>query len=480
MIIKILSSGSSASKNFGGVQYNDKKVEKGTGELMEMKNFPSYIDKNSSQDVVSNYLKSISKQNTSIKKPQLHCALSTKGREHSKEELANIASKWMGKMGYENQPYIVVYHSDTKNNHVHIVSSRVDKMTGEKIDHNFENLRSQSALREVLKEMYGIDQEKNLEKLLKYKYSNLSQFEKLLESSGFSLWKKDEKITIAHSGIPVKTIDLDDLKFEQKMDNQRKKQIYSILEKYKDQYSNKVFKVSDGNKFTFHSEFQKQLKDKFGIEIVMSYKDDKEPFGYTIIDNKSGAIYKGSDVMKMNNLFDFTTDKIDKKFFDILENYNITDKVNKEIVLNYLNSKHDCGIKEYMCFEQKGKIPYAIYDNARSLAIDYIRSNAHNRKVENDNSFIEHKDKIYMIDDKEGKVYDLKQLVGDKHYNEYLNQRADGYNSLNSLSINDNDKIVNSEDFNLNALERLSSDIAKIASSGEEDEPERKRKRKQR
>ena len=58
MIVKILGS---ASSNFHGVQYNDKKVEKGTGELMLMKNFPSFINEKSSQEAVRNYLKSISK-----------------------------------------------------------------------------------------------------------------------------------------------------------------------------------------------------------------------------------------------------------------------------------------------------------------------------------------------------------------------------------------------------------------------------------
>ena len=58
MIVKILGS---ASSSFHGVQYNDKKVEKGTGELMLMKNFPSFINEKSSQEAVRNYLKSISK-----------------------------------------------------------------------------------------------------------------------------------------------------------------------------------------------------------------------------------------------------------------------------------------------------------------------------------------------------------------------------------------------------------------------------------
>ena len=40
MIIKILPS---SGNDFHGVQYNDKKVENGKGELMLMKNFPSFI-----------------------------------------------------------------------------------------------------------------------------------------------------------------------------------------------------------------------------------------------------------------------------------------------------------------------------------------------------------------------------------------------------------------------------------------------------
>jgi hypothetical protein len=43
------------------VDYNDKKVDKGKGELMLMKNFPSLINKDSDKQQVRNYLKAISK-----------------------------------------------------------------------------------------------------------------------------------------------------------------------------------------------------------------------------------------------------------------------------------------------------------------------------------------------------------------------------------------------------------------------------------
>ena len=58
MIVKILSS---ASNDFHGVKYNDKKMESGAGELMTMENFPDGFDENPKQEAVRNYFKSISK-----------------------------------------------------------------------------------------------------------------------------------------------------------------------------------------------------------------------------------------------------------------------------------------------------------------------------------------------------------------------------------------------------------------------------------
>lgn len=108
MIVKILGS---AGSGFRGVQYNDNKVEKGKGELMLMKNFPSFINENSSAKEVRDYLKSVSK-NEKVKKPQFHTVISTKYQEHTKEELAHVAEDFMNEMGYGSQPFIVVFHND--------------------------------------------------------------------------------------------------------------------------------------------------------------------------------------------------------------------------------------------------------------------------------------------------------------------------------------------------------------------------------
>ena len=44
--------------------------------------------------------------------------ISTKFQEHSKEQLTAIAEDFMQEMGYKEQPYLIVFHKDTENNHV--------------------------------------------------------------------------------------------------------------------------------------------------------------------------------------------------------------------------------------------------------------------------------------------------------------------------------------------------------------------------
>ena len=434
MIVKILGS---ASSNFHGVQYNDKKVEKGTGELMLMKNFPSFINENSSQEGVRNYLKSISK-NEKVKKPQFHAVISTKFQLHSNEELTKVAEDFMQEMGYRNQPFIVVFHNDTENNHVHIVSTRVEKSTGKKINDSYEKLKAQKAMMNVKERIYGKSNEDIINKLLSYNISSLKQLEILMEKNGFKLVnnKNDENaLDILKNGVREKTINGNQLNFSNPKNDNRAKQIKAILNKYKEVYSNKVFKVEDRRylekmlpeekqkenwkpKIEFESELQKKLRDVFGIDVIFHHKDELHPFGYTLIDHKTETIYKGSDILKMNDLFDFTSEVMDKKLFESLKDYNLLDKASKQVLMEYLKHQNPKNVpKEFMLFENKKRKNKGVFNSVKNDVGNYLKTQSNNSV-----KIIKSEEGIYYaVHTKLHYVGELQSLIGEKEYQKFLN-----------------------------------------------------------
>ena len=434
MIVKILGSSSS---NFHGVQYNDKKVEKGAGELMLMKNFPSFINESSSQEEVRNYLKSISK-NEKVKKPQFHAVISTKFQQHNKEELAKVAEDFMQEMGYGNQPFIVVFHNDTENNHVHIVSTRVDKSTGKKLNDSYEKLKAQKSLIEIKERIYGKNNEDIINKLLSYNISSLKQLEILMEKNGFKLVnnKNDENaLDILKNGVREKTINGNQLNFSNPKNDNRAKQIKAILNKYKEVYSNKVFKVEDRRylekilpeekqkenwkpKIEFESELQKKLRDVFGIDVIFHHKDELHPFGYTLIDHKTETIYKGSDILKMNDLFDFTSEVMDKKLFESLKDYNLLDKASKQVLIEYLKRQNPENVpKEFMLFENKKRKNKEVFNSVKNDVGNYLKTQSNNSV-----KIIKSEEGIYYaVHTKLHYIGELQSLIGEKEYQKFLN-----------------------------------------------------------
>lgn len=462
MIVKILGSSSS---NFHGVQYNDKKVEKGSGELMQMKNFPSFINENSCQEEVRNYLKSISK-NEKVKKPQFHAVISTKFQEHNKEELTKVAEDFMQEMGYGNQPFIVVFHNDTENNHVHIVSTRVDKLTGKKVNDSYEKLKAQKALADTLEKRYGISSEEKLEKLLNYQISSLKQLEILLERNGFKLTKNtndENALDILKNGVREKTIYGNQLIFSNPKNDNRGKQIKAILNKYKEVYSNKVFKVEDRRhlekmlpegkqkenwkpKIEFESELQKKLREVFGIDVVFHQVDEKSqskeksegglrPFGYTLIDHKTETIYKGSEILKMNDLFEFTSETMDKKLFESLKDYNLSDEISKQVLIEYLKHQNLENVpKDFMLFENKKRKNKEVFNMVKNEIRNYL-------KTQNNNSvkIIKSEEGIYYaVHTKLHYIGELQSLIGEKEYQKFLNpNQANETRTVNQTESNE-------------------------------------------
>ncbi len=429
-----------AGSNFPAVQYNDKKIKSEKGELMLMKNFPSFINQHGSKEDVKSYLASISKSHK-IKKPQFHAAISTRFREHSKDELAKIAEEFMTEMGYGEQPYLVVFHDDTENNHVHVVSTRVDKGTGKKIDDSFEKLKSQKALATVMEKIYGVGVDEKIEKLLQYKFNSINQLSLLFERSGFRLVKNpkiENAYDILKNGVSQQTILSNQINFSQAT-KERKKQLKAILHKYKDLQDNKVFKVIDRRKIEgvlpkekidengkpkieFQSALQHKLREIFGIDIHFHHSADKMPFGYTLIDHKKGMIFKGSELFPMKDLFEFTDSEIDKRQFESLKDYSIRDEDSKRLLLQHLNRNGFDNIQDYMLFQNKKRKSKNEFSSLKKEIVDYLNS-----KYKNNNHITILRDeegKEYVIHDRLHYIGDLRSTIGSVEFQKYINSET--------------------------------------------------------
>ncbi|RZJ23708.1 MAG: hypothetical protein EON51_02180 [Acinetobacter sp.] len=305
MIAKILSS----STSFEGVNYNTDKIDKNKGELMSVKNFgPLQGLENLRPSDYINYLKLISAQNKRITAPQFHATISCKGRETGKEQLTEIALKWLEEMGYAKNPFLIIFHKDTLNNHVHIVSTRIDK-EGKKISSAFENIRAVQNINKVLGFDEILQAKSDIEKALTYKFSTIAQFMMILESSGYFIGQNEGNIALVKFGKKLVSLDLGCLnykvvKFEK--DTKRVAQLRAIFEKYKVVYNPKIYPTTISKagaiKLNIHgytSEFTKFVNEKFGIEMLYHGKPGKIPYGYTIIDHAGKNVFKGGEVFPL-------------------------------------------------------------------------------------------------------------------------------------------------------------------------------------
>ena len=149
------------------VDYNEKKTKKGKAERIKAKNFG--IENPTEKEAIA-YLKIQSSLNRRIKAPSFHAMISCKGNEYSHEELMKYAEEVMNRLGYEDQPMLFYAHSDRANNHVHVVTTRVNKK-GKKINDSFEYKRANHILNAIMNRNPKMEFEANLHNARQYRVS---------------------------------------------------------------------------------------------------------------------------------------------------------------------------------------------------------------------------------------------------------------------------------------------------------------------
>lgn len=303
MIVKILQK----SQTYKGVSYNINKADIDKGELMKVSGFGALagLDHLRPSDYI-NYLEAISARSSRIKYPQFHAVISCKGRSHTKEQLTQIADAWLKGMGYGQQPYLLMFHKDTANNHIHMVSTRIDA-SGKKINDSFEKIRAYKVLAQVLGQDNVMQAKQDIEKVLNYSFSTRPQFMLLLEALGYSLDLVNSQYQVSKFGTVLDHVDLalvDSRIAAYQKDKARIAQLRAIFEKY--------LKLADGTVHILHtslpgeragyatsysSAFARLIHEKFGVELIFHGKDGKLPYGFSILDHNRKIVMKGSEVM---------------------------------------------------------------------------------------------------------------------------------------------------------------------------------------
>lgn len=420
MIAKILSS----TGTFAAVRYNTDKMDRQKGELIGIRNF-GLLDNDFAlrPEEVRNYLKAVSALNKNVKKPQFHATISCKGREYSKEELGEIAVKWMEGMGYGKNPYIVVFHSDTRNNHVHIVSTRVG-MDGKKINDSFERLRAIRHVESIMKKDSGRDLDNEIKTIADYSISSVAQLRLLFETANFETEEKDGTLCIYKGGQRVRKFhsnDLDAMIRSTRGDEKRIAQIRAIIKKYRDKLDAtlvpeyRLLKGGRTGEITgYRSDVSDFLKKKIGLQFVFHFREGKPPYGYTVIDRKETIVYKGSQLMKLAEWA-----KIGDPVRQLQHGNDVTSLVEK---YNHDRNEH----REVLSFHY-GIPSYKIEGNGRKLNHDqrifyrdllrfYLDKNPI-QALENLNIVpIQHQGKWYLIDKAAMNILDAREVLSPRHY----------------------------------------------------------------
>lgn len=331
MIVSILP----GSPNFHAVGYNEHKVSKGNALLIEMKNIdiPPGSDKISGSDIVR-FLQDYSSRNARVCNPQLHVSFSCKGKEMTYDELRGFAHEWLREMGYDNegQPLLIYAHTDTDNNHVHIITSRINPQ-GKKINDSNERRRSQIVIDKIIKKDRKEKVNQDVETAKGYQFSSIAQFKAILNSMGYEAYSRNSNLMIKFGGtvrMEIPEAEISALETSKERDRALCRRLRQYIMKYKESCASM-------------DELKKALKEKFGLDIIL-YGKENDPIGYMLVDHKNKTVINGNRVMALDQLRDFTS------FEDLLQRLDeFVDRqlsTNPKITTRDLNKilmkKHTC------------------------------------------------------------------------------------------------------------------------------------------
>lgn len=251
--------------------------------------------------------------NIRSKRVSFHASINPTEEELEKIDIQELCKEYMTRMGYGEQPYIVVEHNDTGRKHFHIVSHRIGP-DGKKINSSNEIVRtniyvkelnrrlrqdiSRTASREDIVHIFNPDKGEKRKQILdiwvhacSYRYANNMELNAILNSYGVEMIEKDEKLYAV--GIKVGKRVTRAVRVDSNLVKPLSRKI--LLSKKKERLSNLVkFAMS----VSLSEQHARNILARRDIGMTLLRNEQGRIYGAYIIDHKNRIVMKASDVSK--------------------------------------------------------------------------------------------------------------------------------------------------------------------------------------
>lgn len=333
---------------FGAIKYNADKVNEGKGQLLDTNKI--FNDGTGRVDIVQalhDFERHMPMQ-MRTEKPVIHVSLNPHPDDRlTDKELTEMAHEYMKRMGYGDQPYIIVKHEDIDRHHLHIISVRVDEQ-GKRINSDFTHKRSLAIVQDF-ERRYGLHQgnkrEEKQQNPLNPVNPDTGDIKKQVGNTVKAVFRDYQFQTIGElrALLSLYNLTVDEVRGNAKGEDYNGL-VYSVV----DAYGNKVgnpFKSSLFGKTVGYEALQRKaifskmnikeknlteptrktleyalrrtydkdelvqmLKTK-GIDCVFRYTDEGRLYGATFIDHRTHCVLNGSRMGK-----EFSANALDKHF----------------------------------------------------------------------------------------------------------------------------------------------------------------------
>lgn len=324
----------------GAINYNEMKVSEGKAELIAAKHYHKAHHRLNFHEKL-NRLQNLANLNMRTGTNCLHLSLNFDPSETlSREKLVQIAEAYMRGINFPHQPYLVYHHHDAAHQHIHIVSTNIQK-DGKRISlHNIGRTASEK-IRKEIEVNYGLikanqKQEKNLQSLKavspekalygktetkraitnvvnqvisQYNFTSLHQFNAVLqlyniiadrgEKGSRMFEKKGLQYAILDSqsnkiGVPIKASNI-----------YGKPTLAQLESKFEANRKNKIPFLSQVKETIQRALMISKKKDdlivslkKQSIDILFRMNDQNFIYGVTYIDHDTKTVFNGSELGK--------------------------------------------------------------------------------------------------------------------------------------------------------------------------------------